>query len=100
MTVVTIEEAKSRIEELAHLAAGGENIRIAVASGMLLELRPVPQALHPGQKRVGGQWEGLVEVRPDFFEPMPDDWLTEFYEGPVFPSEESDSQESAERRPR
>jgi hypothetical protein len=100
MTVDTLEEAKTRMEELAHLAAHGEGIRISVDGGVQLELRAAAPALPSAGKRVGGQWAGLVHFAPDTFDPMPEDWLAAFYHGPVFPSEDSESSKSAERDPK
>lgn len=84
MTVVTLEEAKTRIDELAQRANEGEAVRIKDADGRELELRPVGTF---ASVRVGGQWAGKLEVGAEFFEPMPDDWLDAFENGPVFPDE-------------
>jgi hypothetical protein len=81
MTVVTREEAKSRIEELA---AQCEPVRIEVSWGVEPELRHVAPRL-PQKSRLGGQWAGKLEVGAKFFKSLPDDWLAEFENGPVFP---------------
>jgi hypothetical protein len=86
MTVVTLEEAKSRLEELAGLAAQGECVRIEVSSGVELELRHLSARL-PQRNRVGGQWAGRLEVGGKFFEPLPEEWLAEFETGSVFPED-------------
>ena len=81
MTVVTLEEAKNRIEELARLAASGEEVRITQGELPTLALKPVEQSEDDlTAKRVGGQWEGLFVLGPEFFEPLPDDEL-DMWEG-------------------
>ncbi len=78
MTVVTIEEAKERIEELAGLASSGEEVRITRGELPAMELK-VAEKMTTG-KRVGGQWEGKFVVGPEFFEPLPDE-LLDLFEG-------------------
>jgi antitoxin (DNA-binding transcriptional repressor) of toxin-antitoxin stability system len=80
MTVVTLEEAKTRMEELAHLAVSGEEVLITQNEKPTLALRPVSSVDETSGKRVGGQWEGRFVVGPEFFEPLPDEEL-DLWEG-------------------
>jgi len=86
MTVVTLEEAKERIEELARLATSGEKVRITQGEMPPLDLTPV--YLPSRNPLVFGGWSGKVEVGDDFFEPMSDEWLDLFYNGPIFPPDD------------
>ena len=96
MTVVTIEEAKERIEELAGLAVGGEDVRITRGDLPAVELKAAEKA--PTGKRVFGAWAGKIELKDDFFQPMPEDWLDLFYNGPVFPEDEEESLKGSDPR--
>ena len=88
MTVVTLEEAKTRMEELAQLAVSGEEVLITQGEKPTLALKPLAPTVAPGP-RIPGMWAGKFEVGPEFFEPLPDEWLDAFYNGPVFPEEKS-----------
>jgi hypothetical protein len=71
------------MEELAQLAVRGEEVLITQGDLPTLALKPVqpPAATGP---RVPGMWAGKFVVGPEFFEPMPDDWLDTFYNGPIY----------------
>jgi len=79
MTVVTLEEAKTRMEELAQLAVSGEEVLITQGEKPTLALKPVAQTVAPGP-RIPGMWAGRFEAGPEFFEPLPDDEL-DLWEG-------------------
>ncbi len=68
MTVVTLDEAKTRIEELANRAARGQGIRIVVDGGVRLELRPATQVLPKCSLRRESAWAdnvpGLLSLLP------------------------------------
>jgi antitoxin (DNA-binding transcriptional repressor) of toxin-antitoxin stability system len=95
MTVVTLEEAKTRMEELAHLAVSGEEVLITQDKKPTLALKPVAQTVAPGP-RIPGMWAGKFEIGEAFFEPMPDEWLGLFYNGPAFPEEKPGSGDPGE----
>jgi hypothetical protein len=38
-----------------------------------------------------GTGKGEFTIPDSFFEPMPDEWLKAFYEGPIFPAESVES---------
>ena len=67
MTVVTIEEAKDRIEELAVLASSGEKVRITRGEMPAVELKAA--AIPVAGKRVFGAWAGKFELKDDFLSP-------------------------------
>ena len=90
MTVVTLEEAKTRMEELAQLAVNGEEVLITQDEKPTLALKPIAQTVASGP-RIPGMWAGKFEIGPEFFEPMPDEWLDSFYNGPVFPEANPDT---------
>jgi len=68
MTVVTLEEAKTRMEELAHRALSGEEVLITHGDMPTLALKPIGPAGRISGERVPGQWAGRLVVGPEFFE--------------------------------
>src|SRR5437763_2457139 len=95
MKVVNIAEAKAKLSEFLEAVSKGERVTICKRNKPIAELRAVePQRTTP--RRIGGA-KG-IEIPPSFFDPMPDDWLDEFYNGAVFP-EPSQPSRVAERRP-
>jgi prevent-host-death family protein len=80
MMVINIHEAKAKLSEYLDKVAAGERVLICKRN------RPVAELVAVEQKRteprpLGGA-TGIV-VPPSFFEPMPDDWLDAFYNGPI-----------------
>ena len=80
---VGIHEAKTQLSKLLRRVAMGEEIVIARAG------KPVAKivAIEGPRRREFGYDEGLFEVPEDFDDPLPDDLLDEFYNGPIFPDE-------------
>ena len=79
MTVVTIEEAKQRIEELAHLATLGEEVVITQHDSTAVALKPVPSpTVRP--KREPGFWAGQFDIDTELLEPLPENEL-DLWEG-------------------
>lgn len=83
MIVVNINEAKAKLSEFLEAVAKGERVLICKRNQPIAELRAVEQ------KRTGprpiGLGKGTMKMLPSFFDPMPDDWLDEFYNGAVYP---------------
>ena len=68
METVNIHEAKTHLSRLIERIAQGEEIVIAKAG------KPVARLVgyQPERnRRVGGQWKGLVRIRDDFDAPLP-----------------------------
>ena len=95
MIVINIHEAKAKLSEYLDAVASGETVVICKRNRPVAELRAVEQKRT--EPRPLGGTKGIV-IPPSFFEPMPDDWLDEFYNGPVFPPTELPSR-VAESRP-
>ena len=83
MMVVNIHEAKAKLSEYLDAVAAGERV---------VDLQAEPA----GGRAAGGRTEADRAAAhrrrdrhrrfpPSFFDPMPDDWLDEFYNGPIFP---------------
>lgn len=77
--MINVHEAKTHLSRLLDRVKAGEEITLAKAGEPYAKLVPiVPPA---GEKRKGGQFEGLIDL-PDsfFFDPLPDDEL-DLWEG-------------------
>ena len=68
---VTIHEAKTNLSRLIAAVEAGEEI--IVARGKVPVMKMVP--LHAKPKRVPGLLKGLIEIGPEFFEPMSEEEL-------------------------
>ena len=69
---VTLAEAQRRLAELVEDAASGENVVIAHGDGTAVRLVPVAEPTAERQPRRGGGARGLITVRDDFDEPLPE----------------------------
>lgn len=67
---VNIHRAKSQLSKLVAAAEAGEDVIIARNGKPAVKLVPV----QPGSFKLG-MMDGLVEIIPDFLEPMPRDEL-------------------------
>jgi prevent-host-death family protein len=73
LKMVTVHEAKTHLSKLLARVEAGEEIVIARGKKPIGRLVPeVPMKLEP---RKPGDWKGLIEIGPEFFEPLPDDEL-------------------------
>jgi prevent-host-death family protein len=89
MIVVNIHEAKAKLSEYLDKVAAGERVMICKRNQPVAELRAVEQKRTQPRPIGGGPHSFIV---PDaFFEPLPDEWLDEFYNGPIFPEPEKPS---------
>jgi prevent-host-death family protein len=89
MIVVNIHEAKAKLSEYLDKVARGEQVVICKRNRPIAELRAIEEKRT--EPRSLGLGKGTFSIPPSFFEPMPDDWLDEFYNGPVFPDEKKPS---------
>lgn len=80
--VVNVREAKTNLSKLLARVRMGEEIIIARAGKPVARLVPVEP---PVKERVFGQAKGKIWIAPDFDDPLPDDILDAFYNGPIFP---------------
>ena len=81
MEDVTLAHAKEHLEELVRRAAAGEEVRIVdpeIGAVTLGKTHRTPEV--PKPERRPGRWKGLVPPPPDdFFEPMTEDELKDWY---------------------
>jgi prevent-host-death family protein len=81
-TQVNVHEAKTHLSRLLERAHAGEEIILAKAGkpyARLVPLEPLPE------KRQLGFLKGMVT--DDFFDPLPEEELALWEDGPVFPEE-------------
>ncbi len=67
---MTISEAKTHLSKLIKRALEGERIIIARGKTPLVELVVLPEART--ERRLGGAAEAILEISPDFDEPLDD----------------------------
>ncbi|MGH2652823.1 MAG: type II toxin-antitoxin system Phd/YefM family antitoxin [Actinomycetota bacterium] len=70
MTTVNIHEAKTHFSKLVDRVLQGEEVVIAKAGRPVARLVPLPPRV---PRRTPGSARGLIEIGPDFDEPLPDD---------------------------
>src|SRR4051794_33814838 len=95
MKIVNIFEAKARLSEDLHAAANGGRVLICKRNQLVAELRAIHRK-RTEPRPVGGAIG--VQIPPAFFEPMLDEWLDAFDDGPVFPAPAPAANRVAERR--
>ena len=93
---VNMDEAKSNLTELGELAWQGEEVIIAKAGKPFLRLTPYGEPERqeanfeePRQRRLSGALRGQIWIAPDF-DDTPEELIDLFYDGPVFPDENSE----------
>ncbi len=91
MTTVNMHEAKTHLSRYVEQAAAGEEIIIAKAGKPMARLVPLESKELPPRKL--GLLAGRLKVPDNFDDPLPDDILDLFYNGPIFPSEEHSTPE-------
>jgi prevent-host-death family protein len=74
MPTATIFEAKTNLSKLVKRALNGEDVRITSGRERKPLVRLVPVDSQPASQRLGFL-EGLGDVGPEFFEPLPEDEL-------------------------
>jgi prevent-host-death family protein len=70
MTTVNIHEPKTHFSRLVDRVLQGEEVVIAKAGRPVARLVPLPPRV---PRRTPGSARGVIEVGPDFDEPLPDD---------------------------
>jgi prevent-host-death family protein len=85
MIVVNIHEVKAKLSEYLDAVERGERVMICKRNRPVAELRAVEPKRTQARPIGGGPH--FFTIPESFFEPMPDDWLGEFYNGPIFPKE-------------
>jgi prevent-host-death family protein len=73
LRIVTIQEAKRNLSRLIKKASEGEEVIIARGSKPMARLVPVTEVK---KKRQPGSMKGKFSIGPEFFEPLPDDELS------------------------
>ena len=72
MAQFTVHQAKTNLSKLMAAAERGEEVVIARRDKPAVRLVAVEVAR---PKRVFGSMKGLIDIGPEFFEPLPDDEL-------------------------
>lgn len=81
--IVNVHEAKTHFSRLLEQAHAGQEIILAKAGKPYARLVPLePETV----ERKPGRLKGLIEVGDEFFEPLSEEELALWENGPVFPS--------------
>ena len=62
-----------------------------------MRLVPVVAEAEPPAKRQLGQLAGYMTVPDSFFDPMRDDFLDAYYNGPIFPEDSEEGEKEQQR---
>ena len=81
MTRVTMHEAKTQLSRLVAKARAGEEVVIMKGKEPVARIVPMKSAPPPGPRQPG-QLKGKIDFDDRFFEPLPDDELRLWNEGP------------------
>lgn len=76
MEIVNIHQAKTHFSQLINQALNGEKVVIAKSGIPLIVLTPYKKGLTP---RKGGQLKGILIVEDNFDDPLPEEFLQNFY---------------------
>ena len=87
MTTFNMHRAKTELSDLVARAEAGEEIVIARRNKPVVKLVPVDAA--PVKRRVPGTWKGRFTIPENVFEPLGEDELREWEDGPLFPAARS-----------
>ncbi len=79
---VNVHEAKTHFSKLLERVQQGEEIVVAKAGKPVARLVPLEP---PPPRRVPGEAKDEVIISDDFDDPLPDDLVKAFYEGPLEP---------------
>jgi antitoxin (DNA-binding transcriptional repressor) of toxin-antitoxin stability system len=72
MKIVTIHAAKTNLSQLLALVEAGEEIVLARGKTPVAKLT---RYVEPATKRKPGSMKGLIDIGPEFFEPLPEEEL-------------------------
>lgn len=82
MTIsVNIHEAKSKLSHLLNLIEQGEVVEICRRNVPIAEVKKIQNKEKP--KRQFGLLKGMLNVPPEFFEPMNEEELALWYDAPI-----------------
>ncbi len=79
--IVKMHQAKTQLSKLIAAAVAGEEVVIARGNEPMVRLIPVSPPAK--KKRVFGRYKGVFEVPDSFHEPMSEEELALWYDGPV-----------------
>lgn len=79
---MNMHQAKTNLSKLVASALAGEEVIITRAG------KPVARLVPIRQRRQGGLDRGRIWISPDFDDPLPEEILREFEDGPIFPPED------------
>src|SRR4029453_1147955 len=83
MKMVNINEAKAKLSEYLDAVAQGDTVIICNRNQPVAELRAIPKKrLEP---RPIGLAKGTITIHPSFYDPMTEEELNDFDNGPIFP---------------
>jgi antitoxin (DNA-binding transcriptional repressor) of toxin-antitoxin stability system len=83
MQVFKIHSAKTNLSQILKQVEEGEVI--AIARGNKVIARIIPEIVPAKKSRGYGAWKGLVDPVPDFLEPMSEEELSLWEDGPIDP---------------
>ncbi len=84
MNIVTIHQAKTNLSKLLKQVEAGEEVVIARGNKVIARL--VPEGKPVAKTRGYGAWKGLIDPVPDFLEPMSEEELSLWEDGPIDPT--------------
>ena len=85
MIRLNIHEAKTHLSRYIAQVEAGETILLCRRNVPVAEIRPVPPARK--KPRPIGLCRGQFTIPESFYDPLPDDFIDAFENGPIFPDE-------------
>ncbi len=79
MTSVNMHEAKTHLSQLVAKVEAGEEVVISRAGKPVAKLTP----LQPAKRPKFGFAKGTIKIVGDINDPLPDEWLDQFYNAPI-----------------
>jgi prevent-host-death family protein len=83
--IVKMHQAKTQLSKLIAAALAGEEVVIARGSEPVVRLTPIAPVKK--KQRVAGLYKGLFEVPDSAFDPLTEEELAIWEDGPVFPTD-------------
>ncbi len=80
---VNIHHAKTHLSRLIEQALAGEEVVIARAGKPVVKLTPIER-----KKPILGSARGTIEFKEGWDDPMTEEELAEWYDGPIWPVED------------
>ena len=85
MIRLNMHEAKTHLSRYIARVEAGEKILLCRRNEPVAEIRPLPRERK--KPRPIGLCRGQFTIPESFFDPLPDDFMEAFENGPVFPEE-------------